>query len=902
MAGIMERSLDEWPAEVERLAAARPDIAGELRSRFELLLTADVMQEDPTPERLGEFEDLVELGRGGMGIVYRASEPALQREVALKVIRPERLFFDGARARFRREVEATARLSHPGIVKVHAVGKGEDEPPHFSMELLRGETLAELVRRLDGVAPERLTARDLGEARAVGEGSSSWPLAVARLGAELAAALQHAHERDVVHRDVKPSNVMLEESGRVVLLDFGLTSSSRPDAARFTATGHPVGTLVYMAPEQVEGSGRQGPALDIYGLAVTLYELLALQPAFEAPSAVALGRAVLEGDTTPLRARNRTVPRALETVIAQAMERRPGDRYGTAAAFGEDLWRVVRGEDVMAAPPGPWTRMARRVRRRPAAALGALLALLVLVVGPVAYALIEAEHARDMTASRDAEREARLAAEAASTDLERILGFTSSMFEAASPDVNGGDVPDAVEMLHRGAAEMEGALGESTAVRGRVHLMLGRLFSALLEPAAAKEQLEQAIEVLEAGMGPGSDARERLRYADALRMSAHNRTFTDGGASSVELAEEALAIATDVHGEGSPYLMAYLQTVADVARIDGRFGDAVEARRAAYALVEDGEVDSDAEALPAGLLGADLLEVGLLDEGVPLLESAVAWYEAEPERASTKGDGLCLALAEHHVDSGEPERGIERLEATRARLAKRQGSSSLLTVQATISLGRALTRTLKYEEALALFEEVAPAAAERLPAGHEIRVRLDHYRLATLTALGRSPEVIALEAEADVTGRVRELMGETSDDHRRVLRAVGLATQAQRDLVGAHGYLEDLEEAERGAEPWSAGHADAALMLAAHRMMLAQTDRSTDHAALLTASEELLREMIEEVGHDPFPVRSSTNDKVFEGGYMARVFLAGLLDGRGAREEAAALRSEAEARKARVMR
>ena len=894
MARVMEKPFEEWATSIERLASEHPEFSGELRARFALLFGVDEDEENRAPETLDEFTDLREIGRGGMGVVYRARQPSLDRDVALKVIRPERLFFEGARNRFQREVESTAKLAHPGIVSIFSVGgTGVGGVPYFAMELLEGESLSSIVARLASRAPESLHGKDLAgepDAQTRGIFAMEWPKAIARIGADVARALEHAHASGVVHRDIKPSNVMLERSGRVVLLDFGLTSSTDPGASRATATGAPVGTLVYMAPEQVEGQAEPNAALDVYGLGVTLYELLALQPPFDEPSALGLRAAITGGDVAPIRARNRAIPRDLETVIAKAMDVRVSGRYGSARAFADDLERVIVGEPVSATSPGPFARALRRARRKPAAAAAGILGSLLLVGGPSAYAVLSTRHANDMEELAKAEREARRETEAVNRDLENVLGFTNRMFESADPRVNGGEIPSAVGMLHRGAESLASLEG-SAAAKTRIQLMLGSLFSLLLAPAAAERQLNEALAGLR--KQTSGDPGERLRLAEALRLSAHNKIFVSAPEEGIPLIEEALEIATGVHGEDSSALHAFLITKADILMNAGKLDQALEVRRRTVGLLEANGEEGKRLEQSRGLLGASLVEAKEFEEARPLLEGSAAWVAADPGRQDTLQDQLELALAQLDMEEGRVDEAIARATATEERLEKREGARSLLTLQAAYLLGRALARKNDYVGALEVFDRVEPLLRDQLSDMHPLRVNVERYRIATLTALGRSPRVVALERETNICHRTEESLGETSDAYRKLIRAVGLSAQAQRQMDIASPLLEKLEAAERKAGAWSPGHADAALMLVAHRMKVAEP-HEPDGAP---GSEGLLRELMEAAGDEAFAVQSSTNGQTFEGGYMARIFLAFLYDAEGKKTEAAALRQEAEERK-----
>ena len=456
---VLER---EGQAGIERLLAAHPAHATRLRGHLSRLhglgllggtTGASGATADPTPafpERLGDFRLLQRLGGGGMGVVYLARQESLGRTVALKLVRSEHLYFPGARERFRREVDAIAKLQHPGIVPVHAAGE-DAGVPWLAMEHVVGASLDRLIEGVAGRDPATLRGSDLraavvaalGAGAPVGASASdaaaqlftgTWSSACLRIARAVALALQHAHERGVLHRDVKPSNIMLTPDGRVLLLDFGLAVATGD--ARLTGSGSQLGTPAYMSPEQMRGDPRAIDARsDVYSLAVTLYELLTLRMPFTAESTAAIRELVLAGRLPPLREHNRAVSRDVEVVVRKACDLDRDRRYGDIAAFAADLGNLLEMRPVSAQPPSAWLVARRWAQRHPARAMAAVAGSLLFLVAPSVFllqqqaanreiraALTEArDQGRQATLARDAARQQRdLAREAVDTMLRRV--------------------------------------------------------------------------------------------------------------------------------------------------------------------------------------------------------------------------------------------------------------------------------------------------------------------------------------------------------------------------------------------------------------------------------------------------------------------------------------------------
>jgi WD40 repeat protein/tRNA A-37 threonylcarbamoyl transferase component Bud32 len=323
--------------------------------------------------RIGDYDLLEELARGGMGVVFKARQRSLGRIVAVKLMLGGDFATAEARARFRGEAAAAAQLQHPNIVAIHEIGEHEGQP-YFSMDYIEGQTLADRV--VGGPLPAELAARYL---------------------ARVADAVEHAHQRGVLHRDLKPSNVMVDGLDEPRVTDFGLAKQMQGSGG-LTATGAMLGSPAFAAPEQVRGEGNAvGVGADVYALGALLYQLLTGRPPFQGGNVQAVLRQVLETDPVSPRVLNPSVPADLETVCLKCLEKEPARRYPSARVMAEELGRFLSGEPVLARPLGWLGRGNRWARRRPAVAAlaGALVLALVgiAVVGAVAAVrIVRAEH------------------------------------------------------------------------------------------------------------------------------------------------------------------------------------------------------------------------------------------------------------------------------------------------------------------------------------------------------------------------------------------------------------------------------------------------------------------------------------------------------------------------------
>ena len=305
----------------------------------------------------GDYELVEEIARGGMGVVWKARQSSLNRDVALKMIRAGGLAGPHEVERFLREAEAAANLQHPNIVAIHEVGEHGGQH-YFSMDYVAGRDLGALVK----------------------DGPLS-PQSAARYVKIIAEAIHFAHQRGTLHRDLKPQNVLIDASDQPRITDFGLAKIMKDDS-QLTQSGVVMGSPSYMPPEQAAGrQGDIGPASDVYSLGAMLYELLTGRPPFRGATAMATLHDVLESEPVAPRKLKADIPPDLETICLKCLEKSPAVRYPTARALAEELGRFLSGEPILAKPASAVRKMASWARRHP----GAQAALAALVIVALAF-------------------------------------------------------------------------------------------------------------------------------------------------------------------------------------------------------------------------------------------------------------------------------------------------------------------------------------------------------------------------------------------------------------------------------------------------------------------------------------------------------------------------------------
>jgi tetratricopeptide (TPR) repeat protein len=562
----------------------------------------------------GDYELQQVLGRGGMGVVYRARQVSLGRLVALKMIRAGLWAEPEEVQRFRNEAQAIADLDHPGIVTIHEVGQLQQRH-YFTMKLVEGASLAKMLAEFPAE-----------------------PANAARLVADVAAAVHHAHLRGILHRDLKPANILVDEEGHPHITDLGLAKRVASDS-ELTQSGAVLGTPAYMAPEQASGHrGSVTTASDVYGLGAVLYALLTGRAPFGGDSVIDTIDAVRTQAPKPPSRINATVPRDLEIICLKCLEKEPSRRYSSARDLADDLRRWLAGEPIAARPVGGLTRALMWCRRRPTLA-GTAAALVLALIGGFAGTIWkwrDAEHQKTKLAHANLDiGQERSAAIAAGSEAERrrkeaeqeaakakaVVSFlVDDILEQAAPKKH----PRSRGVTIEDALDLAGpAIGERFArqpdIEIFVRMMIGRTFRELGKLDKAEPHLRRALELGRHTFG--EDDLQTLQAADDLATLLQHQGKLAEAEPLLRLFLEGNRRAT---GADSNETLVAMNNFATVLHDRGALTEAESLHRQVFEIrnAKDGP-EHPATLMAMANLGGLLLDRGKLAEAEPVLHTVL---------------------------------------------------------------------------------------------------------------------------------------------------------------------------------------------------------------------------------------------------------------------------------------
>jgi serine/threonine protein kinase len=503
------------------------------------------------PRIVGHYRVIRALGEGGMGVVYEAQQDQPRRVVALKVVKPGLATAETLR-RFEHESDALGRLQHPGIAQIYEASTadtGFGAQPYFAMELIRGRPLDEYAREQQLGIRQRL-----------------------ELIARVCDALNHAHQRGVIHRDLKPGNILVDDTSQPKILDFGVARLAGGDSAvtRQTDLGQLVGTLAYMSPEQVAGDSTAIDARsDVYSLGVVMYELLAGRLPYDLskkplPEAVDIIRAE---EPERLSSTNRSYRGDVDTIAGKALEKDKERRYASAAELGEDIRRYLTNQPIMARPASASYRVQKFASRHKALVIGTSVVFLVLVAG-IAVATWEAVRARHE--KRRADEEATTS-QAIVDFLQNDLLAQASAGAQAGPNTKPDPHLEVRTALDRAAARIAGRFDRQPQVEAAIRDTIGQTYLDLGLVAEGREHLERALELKRRVFGR-EDPRT-LKTMDHLG-SALSILPRDRYDESEDLLTESIRIRRRVMGPEHPDTLISMRNLAGIYLEKGSFDQA----------------------------------------------------------------------------------------------------------------------------------------------------------------------------------------------------------------------------------------------------------------------------------------------------------------------------------------
>ncbi len=662
-------------------------------------------------ERIGSYRIVRRIGEGGMGIVFLAEDERLRRLVALKTIPAHFGMSETARLRLVREAGAVAKLSHPAIIPVYESGE-QSGVPWFAMEYAPGKTLGDVIRGLtqSKIPPAELTRSDLekqvgGTAVAANLGTS-FVHAACRIVIAVAEGLQHAHEQGVLHRDVKPSNVMVDSKGRARLFDFGLARVD--DALALTRTRDFAGTPYYASPEQIVGRAEEIDArTDVWSLGVLLFEFLTLRVPFEGDTTEQVLKNICEVEPPRPRRFNSSISRDLETVVLAAIEKSKARRYDGCKAFADDLRRAVSGEPVAARPASNLTRVVRLAARRKTATAAIFLSAVLVIGVPLGLFV------------KNRQIEALL------EQTEKAQKASKHAFEFLGQVILDSDVEE---------------LGPETPIRVVIERGLKKIESGLENERDVKSALLRKV---------GAFMLDLSQFEDAERAL-----------------EESLAIQESDHPAGDLDTASTLNFLGNLYRARGERAKAESVLRRALAIRERLHEELSVDGIATSINLADLLamEMGEIDEAKAVLQSLLTKYESRPDRDASSLGSIYKSRAQIEYRTRDWSSAIEDYHRSIESFESAGRGRSIDSAAAHSGLARVLLDSGDFAAATSAFEIAYAVQASLLGEAHWITASTRGYIAEVRSKSKQYPA--ALELYLPSLEQIRRSVGTSSDAFR----------------------------------------------------------------------------------------------------------------------------------------
>jgi serine/threonine protein kinase/Tfp pilus assembly protein PilF len=590
--------------------------------------TTDSGTHTALPERIGSYKILRLVGEGGMGAVYEAEQEKPRRRVALKVIR-QGLTTQKLLRRFELESQVLGRLQHSGIAQIFEAGTADSPSgpqPFFAMEYIQGQSLSQYIRTDGPCSRERL-----------------------ELVAQICDAVHHAHQKGVIHRDLKPGNIIVDAAGHPKILDFGVARATDSDiqlTTMHTDVGQLIGTLSYMSPEQVAADPNElDTRSDVYALGVILFEALTGTLPYDLSNRRIheAARVIQEQDPTSLSSVGKAYRGDIETIVAKALEKDKSRRYESAEQLAADIRRFLHDEPIVARPPSTLYQLRKFAKRNKVLVTGVAASLVALSAGLIVslnqYVRAESQ---------------RKAAEKARDESNAVTEFLIDVFKISDPSEARGNTVTAREILDRGAARIEAELQEDPEVQATLMSTMGRVYESLGLYESAQPLLERALErrIHVLGTEHLSVAESQQTLANLLRMKGN---YEDAGL----LYRQALDLRRRLVGEEHPAVAGALNGLANLLYAKGDYEGAEPLYREALALSRQLQGEEHAD-VARGLnnLAIVLLAKGDYEGAEPLFREALSmrrslFGEDHPRVAVTQHNLAGLLVAKGDYDGAE---------------------------------------------------------------------------------------------------------------------------------------------------------------------------------------------------------------------------------------------------------